>query len=176
MAVVRGMITTLLHSGVAVADVFTEVSQVMRQRKAPLLATAALVVLDTAADTLQFATAGHPPPLVLDLEGHVRFLDTAHGPLIGLDERFPVDEALTTADTAPFPRGSMLVMYTDGLVERRDRSFDTGIEQIATHLAHLPTPLAPEALIDSLVDALIGDKAPADDIAVLIVEHLSAAP
>jgi serine phosphatase RsbU (regulator of sigma subunit) len=176
MALVRGMITALLHSGVAAADVFSEVSQVMRQRKAPLLATAALVVLDTAAEMLTFATAGHPPPLVLDLEGHVRFLDTANGPLIGLDERFPIAEALTLADTAPFPRGSMLVIYTDGLVERRDRSFDAGIEQVLTHLAHLPAPLAPEALIDSLLDALIGDKAPADDIAVLIVEHLSAAP
>jgi serine phosphatase RsbU (regulator of sigma subunit) len=176
MALVRGMITALLHSGVAVADVFSEVSQVMRQRKAPLLATAALVVLDTAADTLQFATAGHPPPVVLDVEGQVRFLDTANGPLIGLDERFRIAEAPTLADTAPFPRGSTLVIYTDGLVERRDRSFDTGIEQLAAHLAHLPAPLAPEALIDSLLDALIGDKAPADDIAVLVVEHLSAAP
>ncbi len=141
MALVRGMITALLHSGVAVADVFSEVSQVMLQRKAPLFATAALVVIDTAADTLQFATAGHPPPVVLDLEGHVRFLDTANGPLIGLDESFTITAALTLADTAPFPRGSTLVIYTDGLVERRDRSFDTGIEQIATHLAHLPAPL-----------------------------------
>ena len=176
MALVRGMITALLHSGVAVADVFSEVSGVFRQRKAPLLATAALVVIDTAAETLTFATAGHPPPVVLEPDGQVRFLDTANGPLIGLDENFPVAETLVLADTAPFPRGSMLVIYTDGLVERRDRPFNIGMDQIATHLARLRAPLAPEALIDSLLDALIGDKEPADDIAVLIVEHLSAAP
>ncbi len=176
MALVRGMITALLHSGVAVADVFNEVSQVMRQRKAPLLATAALVVLNTATETLTFATAGHPPPIVLDPDGQMRFLDTANGPLIGLAEDFPVAEARTLSDTAPFVRGSTLVIYTDGLVERRDRAFDAGIEQVATHLAGLPALLRPDALIDSLLDALIGDKAPADDIAIVIVEHLSAAP
>jgi serine phosphatase RsbU (regulator of sigma subunit) len=175
MALLRGMITALLHSGVAVADVFGEVSQVLRQRKAPLLATAALVVIDTAAQTVTFTTAGHPPPVVLDPEGQVRFLNTANGPLIGLDETFPIAASLTH-DTAPFPRGSTLVIYTDGLVERHDRPFDTGMEQIAEHLERLPGSLRPQALIDSLLDVLIGDKTPADDVAVLVVEHLSAAP
>ncbi|HEX5586411.1 MAG TPA: GAF domain-containing SpoIIE family protein phosphatase, partial [Acidimicrobiia bacterium] len=157
MALVRGMISALLHSGVPVAEVFSEVSGVLRQRKALLLASAALVVVDAAAETLTFATAGHPPPLVLDLDRQVRFLDTANTRLIGLDK------TLTIADTAPFPRGSQLIVFTDGLVERRDRSFSSGIEQMAVHLAALPAHLHPDALIDSLLDALIGDRTPDDD-------------
>jgi serine phosphatase RsbU (regulator of sigma subunit) len=171
MALVRGMITALLHSGVPIAEVFSEVSTVLSQRKALLLASAALVVVDAAAETLTFATAGHPPPLILDLEGQVRFLDTANAPLLGLDETFTNAQALTS-DTAPFPRGSQLIVFTDGLVERRDRSFDTGMEQMATHLAALPAHIGPEELIDSLLDALLGDRTPTDDIAVLVVKHL----
>jgi serine phosphatase RsbU (regulator of sigma subunit) len=171
MALVRGMITALLHSGVAIAEVFSEVSDVLSQRKALLLASAALVVVDAAAETLTFATAGHPPPLILDLDGQVRFLDTANAPLLGLDETFASAQTLTS-DTAPFARGSQLVVFTDGLVERRDRSFDTGMAQMATHLATLPAHIRPEELIDSLLDALLGDRTPADDIAVVVVEHL----
>ncbi len=171
MALVRGMITALLHSGVAIAEVFSEVSGVLSQRKALLLASATLVVVDAAADTLTFATAGHPPPLILDFDGQVRFLDTANAPLLGLDETFSSPQALTS-DTAPFPHGSQLIVFTDGLVERRDRSFDTGLEQMAAHLAALPAHISPEELIASLLDALLGDRRPADDIAVLVVEHL----
>ena len=73
--------------------------------------------------------------------------------------------------TAPFPPGSQLVLYTDGLVERRDRPFDEGIAHAATHLAALPERLNPGQLIDSLLDALLGDTKPGDDIAILVIEN-----
>jgi serine phosphatase RsbU (regulator of sigma subunit) len=171
MALIRGMITALLHSGVAIADVFSEVSAVLSQRRALVLASAALVVVDAAAETLTFATAGHPPPLILDSDGQVRPLDTANAPLLGLDKTFTTDRTLTS-DTAPFPYGSQLIVFTDGLVERHDRPFATGMVQMATHLAALPSQLGPEDLINSLLDTLLGDTTPADDIALLVVEHL----
>ena len=115
--------------------------------------------------------AGHPRPLVLDPDGQVRALDTANAPLLGLDEAFTTNKTLTS-DIAPFPYGSQVIVFTDGLVERHDRSFATGMEQMATHLAALPAHLSPEELIDSLLDTLLGDRTPADDIAVLVVEHL----
>jgi serine phosphatase RsbU (regulator of sigma subunit) len=78
-------------------------------------------------------------------------------------------------DTLPFPIGSQLIMYTDGLVERRDRPLQVGIDQAASHLAALSTHLAPREVIDSLHQALIGSKATDDDIAVLVVEHIAVA-
>jgi serine phosphatase RsbU (regulator of sigma subunit) len=171
MALVRGMITALLHSGVPIADVFSEVSGVLSQRKALLLASAALVVVDAGAEMLTFATAGHPPPFLLDLDGQGRFLDTANAPLLGLDETFTSAQTVTS-DTAPFPPGSHLILFTDGLVERRDRSFTDGMEQMAAHLGTLPGHIGPDELIDSLLDALLGDRPPTDDIAVLVVNHL----
>ena len=165
MALIRGMISALLHSGVAASDVFREVSGVLVQRDALVLATAAVAIIDLAAETVTFATAGHPPPLIRFPDGQVRTLDTANCPMIGLRTPRCVE------DTAPFPRGSQLVMFTDGLVERRDRPFDEGVAQVAAHLAALPDRLDPHHLVDSLVDELIGDATAEDDIAILVVEH-----
>jgi hypothetical protein len=66
-------------------------------------------------------------------------------------------------------------MYTDGLVERRDRPVQVGIDQAAAHLAALSTHLAPPHVIESLREALVGSAATDDDIAVLVVEHTAEA-
>ena len=122
MALVRGMVSALLHSGVATSDVFSELSAVLGQRSGLLLATAALAIVDIEHETVTFATAGHPPPLLRLPDGDVRRLDSANSPMIG------APRTRRGADIAPFPRGSRLVMYTDGLVERRDRPIDDGID------------------------------------------------
>ena len=167
MALLRGMITALLHSGVEVADVFSEMSGVLIQRSGLLLATAALVVVDVADGTVTYATAGHPPPLVQLPTGEVRRLDAANAPMIGLSS------TLRTAATAPFPVGSRLVMFTDGLVERRDRPFEVGIDQITASLTTLPNGLGPGALSDALLDALLESGTGEDDIAILVIRHVA---
>jgi serine phosphatase RsbU (regulator of sigma subunit) len=167
MALIRGMVTALLHSGVPVADVFSEVSGVLRQRPGLLLATAALAVVDVAAETVTFATAGHPPPVLRLPGGQIRRLDTANAPIIG--------HAWTrsVADVAPFPLGSQLVMFTDGLVERRDRPFDVGVGEVASVLAALSEHVTPDELTDMLLHELMGDRDGADDVAILVVEHVA---
>jgi serine phosphatase RsbU (regulator of sigma subunit) len=167
MALIRGMITALLHSGVAVADVFSEVSGVVKQRPGLLLATAALVVVDVTSQTLTFATAGHPPPLLVHPGGDVEVLDAANGPMIGL-----ADTALRNAGAASFVPGSQLVMYTDGLVERREQPFDVGVGRARDHLAS-SAGLSPSQLIDSLLDTLCADQPVDDDIAIVVVENRS---
>jgi serine phosphatase RsbU (regulator of sigma subunit) len=165
MALIRGMISALLHSGLPASDVFREVSGLLSQRHALVLATAACAIVEIATETVTFATAGHPPPLIRYPDGQVRTLDTANCPMIGIHSTRCVE------DTAPFPLGSQLVMFTDGLVERRDRPFDQGIAQMAAHLAALPERLDPRDLGDSLLKELIGEARAEDDIAILVVEH-----
>ncbi|HEX4981596.1 MAG TPA: GAF domain-containing SpoIIE family protein phosphatase [Ilumatobacteraceae bacterium] len=165
MALLRGMITALLHSGVAVADVFSEMSGVLIQRSGLLLATAALVVVDVARGMVTYATAGHPPPLVQLPTGEIRRLDAANAPMIGLPS------TLRVAATVPFPVGSRLVMFTDGLVERRDRPFEVGVEHIAAALTTLATGLIPSDLTDALLDALLDGGPAEDDIAILVIRH-----
>jgi serine phosphatase RsbU (regulator of sigma subunit) len=165
MTLIRGMLSALLHAGVAISDVFGEVSGVLAQRKELFLATAALAVVDVAVDTLTFATAGHPSPLLRLPDGHVQTLGSANGPMIGIGRTRRV------AHTAPFPVGAHLVMFTDGLVERRDRPADVGVAQAATHLATLSGRVKPDHLIDSLLEALVADTESEDDIAILVVER-----
>ena len=71
----------------------------------------------------------------------------------------------------PFPAGARVVMYTDGLVERRDRAFDAGIAEMITVLSAAGNPTDPNQMIDVLIDALIGDDDHTDDIAVLVSDN-----
>ncbi len=166
MALIRGMMSALLHANVAMSSIFTEVTGVLDQRDAPLLATAALSVIDIPAGTVTFSTAGHPPPLLRLPDGSVEKLDTANGMMIGVSS-----DLLGRVGNARFPPGSQLVMYTDGLVERRDRPLDAGIDEAIAHLASISRHLAPNQVIESLLGVLIGDNVADDDIAILVVEH-----
>ena len=138
----------------------------LRASSGVLLATAALAVVDVAADLITFATAGHPPPLLLLPDGEVRVLSTANSPILG------VTSTRAVSDSAPFPLGAQLVMYTDGLVERRDRGFDVGVAVAADHLATLSARLDNQDLIDSLLDTLVGGARPEDDMAIIVIEHI----
>ena len=166
MALIRGLITALLHDGVPVAEVFGRVSRVLARRPDKLLATAALAVVDPGAATLTYATAGHPPPLLLLPDGSVQLLDAANAPILGIATSRQV------AQTLAFPPGATLVMYTDGLVEARDRPFTEGVEQAAALLSAQPARLDPERYVDLLLDALVGEHRDHDDIAVVVVQHL----
>jgi hypothetical protein len=164
MALIRGMVSALVHSGVALRDVFHELGAVLTQRSGLLLATVALVVADIERQTVTFSTAGHPPPLLRLPDGEIRRLDSAHSPIIGIPGTRRV------ADTAPFPPGATLVMYTDGLVERRDRPVGEGIDLAAAELRRLGGHVKGDAVVDALIGRLVDDVAE-DDIALLVVRH-----
>ena len=165
MALIRGMISALLHARVAPSEIFTELTNLLMRSDSPLLATAAVAVVDLPASAVTYATAGHPPPMLRLPDGTVKLLDDANGILIGASIEPP-----HIARTVPFPLGARLVMYTDGLVEGRDRPLDEGIHEAATHLCAIPPHLEPAQVIDSLVAAL-GATTADDDVAVLVVEH-----
>ena len=166
MALIRGMITALLLDGVTVADVFDRLTRVLARRGERILASAAVVVLDRSLSTLTYATAGHPPPLLIDPDGVVTLLDAANGAWLGIAASRPIEVVL------PFPIGTQLVLYTDGLVERRNRTFDEGIAEMVTVLASHHTLDQPDELIDLILRTLIGDGTHGDDIAVLVVKHV----
>ena len=87
-------------------------------------ATLVLVVLDPAAGTLRYTTCGHPPPLVIGVDGKARYLEgTGTGPL-GTGSP-PV---LASSALAP---GELVLLYSDGLVERPDRTIAEGMAELA---------------------------------------------
>lgn len=108
---------------------------------------------------LRWSNAGHPPPLVLS-DGAARWLEPAPDLMLGVDER-----ARRSTHELHLQPGDMVVLFTDGLVERRGTALETRLEQLrATVEAHAgrPDPLA-EHLLTAFAEA------PADDVALLVL-------
>lgn len=114
--------------------------------------------------TITYSRAGHPPPALEHPDGTVTFLDGATDPPLAAR---PVQVARPQV-RIPFVEDSALVLYTDGLIERRTEGIDTGLERLADSLAHHR-----EQDPETLADALLGDLLPAsgntDDTALIVL-------
>lgn len=127
-------------------------------------ATAVTTFVDFDRLTITYSSAGHPPPALVHPDGRVEFLDRATDP--PLDAR--PDPMRRPQATTTFSRGSTLVLYTDGLVERRREDIDTGLARLADSLLrHLDTD--PEALADAVLLELLPHGGATDDTALIIV-------
>jgi serine phosphatase RsbU (regulator of sigma subunit) len=96
-------------------------------------------------------------------DGRVRVLDGEHDLLLGLDEAVPRQERVLH-----LPVGSTLLLYTDGLVERRRESLDDGCRRLASALAAVRSDV-PEEVCDRLLEAAL-EQAPEDDVAMLVLQ------
>ena len=119
------------------------------------------MLLDPATNELRYATAGHPPALVIEPDGATRFLEGGRSVPLGL----PFDLPRAQAHERLTP-GSILVLYTDGLVERRDESLDRGLERLAETAARA-TGESLEDLSESLLDLVADERH--DDVALLVI-------
>jgi anti-sigma regulatory factor (Ser/Thr protein kinase) len=137
-------------------------------RVPPRFATAVYGVLEPFDETLRLASAGHPPVLVRDPDGKVRTVAAPPGPPLGLAIG-PFEELVT-----PFPPGSLLAAFTDGLVESRDVDVELGMSRLAARLEDAGAAVDLEELADSLLTAAGADRA-ADDVALLLVRLSSSA-
>ena len=125
-------------------------------------ATLVLVVLDPAAGTLRYTTCGHPPPLVIGVDGKARYLEgTGTGPL-GTGSP-PV---LASSALAP---GELVLLYSDGLVERPDRTIAEGMGELAVVAADA----AANRALTTLPDEHAADPGTAERVCQLSVELLT---
>ncbi len=131
------------------------------------LATVAQLVLDPATGRLTYSLAGHLPPLLRRADGRVERLDKGRGTPLAPSLHRPRTEVTVTME-----RGGLLVLYTDGLVERRDRSIDVGLDRLARSVAIHGT-LDVEACCDAILADLLETGSARDDVALLCVELLA---
>ncbi len=122
--------------------------------------TVIYAVLDPRAGTIWWANAGHPPPLISFGDAATRYLDGGDG-LMGIDD---LEYQTLEADLG---RGATLVLYTDGLVERRGESLDAGLDRLARAVQSGP------ADPDQLCRHILGQLLPAqerlgDDVTALL--------
>lgn len=125
-----------------------------------LSATAAVAVIDPAERTLRYSLAGHPPLLLRDPDGTLAMLGEARGPLIGFGAGDRPEQVVT------FLPGSCLVLFTDGLVERRGETIDTGFARLGTAFAAAAT-LDPANLCEALIEQSLPRTGRNDDTAIL---------
>jgi CheY-like chemotaxis protein/anti-sigma regulatory factor (Ser/Thr protein kinase) len=129
-------------------------------------ATVAYAIVDTAAGTVSYACAGHPYPLVVGPEGTVTWLQDGRRPPLAVRSFAPRLDAPTGG--AALPPGSLLLLYTDGLIERRSEPLDDGFARLAAAAAGCARLPAGQACRD-LVSQMTPREDYADDVAVIAV-------
>jgi serine phosphatase RsbU (regulator of sigma subunit) len=115
----------------------------------------------TGVRRLCWSNAGHPPPLLRQPDGTVEVLEGEKEPLLGIDPDMPRNES-----AVELTEGSTLLLYTDGLIERRDVDLKDSIDALAKLFADVGDR-APQHVCDALLAAVPTDHE--DDIALLVL-------
>ncbi len=144
------------------AGVLARTADYLERLDSDLLATVLVIHLDSQGQLATVACAGHLPPLVLAGEGGRRVahqVDVETGPPLGVGAHW--EERSTV-----LPPGSVLLLYTDGLVETRTWDIDEGIDLLGALLETLPSGVGPARVLDTALELLpAGSRG--DDVVVL---------
>ena len=149
------------------SEVVARINRMVMNGVEDVMATVLYLVLDRETGELSFSAAGHPPPLVLAPDGP-HFLEGGRSVPIGASDPEVFREA-----SAVLPPGSSLLLYTDGLVERRDEALDKRLDKLAEVAGGAGGGL--NALCERVLEAVLGDGEPGDDVALLAVRPLPIA-
>jgi integral membrane sensor domain MASE1/anti-sigma regulatory factor (Ser/Thr protein kinase) len=148
-------------------EVLARLNILMREMQPDVTATLWYGQYDVEHRVLTFSNAGHVPPLEIDHDGASSYLECVHGPPIG-----SVEHVVYGQEERPLVPGTTLLLYTDGLVERRGTSIDEGLRMLKECV---PSPSADlDAVCDGIVGTLV-DDALEDDAALLAIRLHSLA-
>ncbi len=130
------------------------------------ITTTVVVRVEPRTGRLVWVSAGHLPPLIRHPDGTATFLDGPRDAPLGIPGQH------FTQWTAELPDGATLVLYTDGLVERRHTPLDESLAQLASTVALAPQPA--NEMCEWLLGRYFGEKCSADDVAVLALHRHAA--
>lgn len=167
MGQLRTAVRTCARLGLPPSEVLTLLDGLVADIDDAQIVTSVYAVFEPHTGVLTLANAGHPPPLVVAPDGLVSRLYMEVGTPLGLG-RGGIREYAVRLE-----RGAMIALFTDGLVESRDRDIDVGLAQLATVLAHQSGPL--ERRADDILAALGREEGHEDDVALLLVRLPDAA-
>ncbi|MBJ7451143.1 MAG: serine/threonine-protein phosphatase, partial [Blastococcus sp.] len=166
-SLLRGIAT---YSDAPPVEVLRGLDASMATLRVGTLATAAIARFEQTPEEvgrgvtrMRWANAGHLPPLVINADGSVAELAPWVGDLmLGVDPTAQRHESVITLD-----RGATVLLYTDGLVERRDADLDQGLLRLRTALTEL-AGLPLDELLDEIIERLVQGR-PDDDVALVAV-------
>lgn len=165
---IMGQLRSALSAASLVSDSPAQALEVLglyaRSVKGAENTTAVQTYIDWDSHTLTYSSAGHLPPALLRTSGGVEFLDRATDPPLGArPEHVPRPQA-----AIGFTEGDTLVLYTDGLVERRHEDIDTGLARLSDALTrHRASDT--ETLADAILLDLLPPGGATDDTALLVI-------
>ncbi|MFI6360479.1 SpoIIE family protein phosphatase [Streptomyces sp. NPDC050743] len=139
------------------------------QAPAVVGATCLYAVYDPVTRRCTMARAGHPPPAIIDPQGHVTFPDMPAGAPLGLGLGVLAFESVALE----LPEGSVLALYSDGLVESRDHDLDVGMNRLGAALAHPGSSL--QELCSQVIETLPTQAQP-DDVTLLLARTRALEP
>ncbi|MFJ4535036.1 SpoIIE family protein phosphatase [Streptomyces tibetensis] len=158
MSQYRSLLRTIAASGAPVERILREADHRLASIGLDRVATCLLALVDPHEGTCTYAGAGHPPPVLLHPGAPAELVHVPTGPPLGTD--LGGYEALTL----PLQPGTVLLMYTDGLIEDRRRDIDSSLRRL-THLS-LDTDGPLESVVDALVARLVHGTTE-DDVTLL---------
>jgi anti-sigma regulatory factor (Ser/Thr protein kinase)/anti-anti-sigma regulatory factor len=167
MGQLRAVLAELLAAEADLGRVLERTDAFAARMPALRAATLALAVLDPAGGKLRYTTCGHPPPLVIGIDGTARYLKgTGTGPL-GTGSR----PGLAASALAP---GELVLLYSDGLIERPDQTIAEGMTELAAAAADAATDGGASSVAHRAL-ALGADPAATERVCQLTVERLTRA-
>ncbi|MFD6969198.1 GAF domain-containing SpoIIE family protein phosphatase, partial [Streptomyces sp. NPDC059949] len=170
MGQLRSAVRAFALSGSTPEQVMRGTNQLLIDLDPGQFASCCYVLLDPASGSVRAVRAGHPQPLLRHCDGRTEVLDLAGGVVLGIDPdaSYPVTQLRLET-------GSVLALYTDGLVEMPGMDIDVGVEQLRTALAAaLPSPLTETA--DRLISEAVSSVDRPDDIALLLASCTGGNP
>jgi serine phosphatase RsbU (regulator of sigma subunit) len=162
-AAVMGRVATALRAyaieGRPVEVAVAGLDELMKELESSQMTTLFQLSLDLDSGEARYVRAGHPPALLRLPGGEVSTLEGVGSPPVGVlrDARF-------VANATTLPPGSTILLYTDGLIERRELDLQVGIERLQEAFA--AAPAEPDAIVEAILLALDAEAVP-DDIALL---------
>jgi PAS domain S-box-containing protein len=165
MGQLRASARALLLTGAAPATLLEQLDSVAAVIPDAFCTTVFVAILDTRSETLIYSSAGHVPGVLAAPESRPQLLTDARSVPLAVQRDDPRPQAV-----AALAAGSTLLLYTDGLVERRDEPIDAGIARVAkllTQTIELPVDAVADAMLDKLAPAVGYD----DDVAIVLYRH-----
>jgi hypothetical protein len=165
MGRLRTAIQTLAMLELPPAESLQQLDELMQNigAREPHFATCAYAVYDAVTGEIELAVAGHLPPLLVRPDGSNSYIEVAPSPPLGIGDGIVETTRLQIED------GSLFVLYTDGLVESRDRDISEGLDRLQVAFGEGAPEKDLEDLCKTALDGVYSD-AKRDDIAVLIAK------
>ena len=161
MGQLRSVLDAGLREGASPVQALTRLSRLAADVSGATGTTAAVALYDRPSRSVRYTCAGHVPPLLITSQGPV-FLEEARSVPLGITDVELIEAAVSVEP------GDILLLYSDGLVERRDEGIDVGLERLVEVAGSLVGE-SMAGLCDELIAQMVGEHTE-DDVTLLAAE------